>query len=263
MFRQRVRHHLQPLLAFAEHTIVNNGRTTERVGLFVGATGGMRALLNQDDDPRKRKIETEAQAVIQSYNHGNIDRVDYQTISGRVEGVFGWVTANYDQGVGHAAATFAAPTQQINEQGIRGCGYVEMGGQTMQIAFHSATEQGSSGRVRIGADFNVVAYCWENRGADAAWEKHRDNLYDGSAKPRQRNMGLPATIDNCLPTGAPDLANPTPPPPQSIHWKWSICCGRIRMPLAGWLLLPDYTWDVRTKGIRISQERSACSWGCP
>jgi len=215
-----VKHHLQPLLAFAEYKIAVDGGAGKHVGVFVGATGGMRALLNQDDDPRKREIEGQVQAVIQSYNLAQADKVDYQTISGRVEGVFGWVTANYKGNVGNnAAAEFPIhPQQVIGGRTVRGCGYVEMGGQTMQIAFDFGLAAEGTITISIGAEFNVVAYCWENRGADATWQQHRNNLYDGSAKPQKRkhlNPGLnrnAARIDNCLPTWATDQASPNPTP---------------------------------------------------
>ena len=218
----RVKHHLRPLITFARYKIAHDGGANRPVGLFVGATGGMRALLNQDDDPRKRSIEDTVQQIIRTYNYAVMDKVDYQTISGRVEGVFGWVTANYtgntNPGNNNPAnfATTPEPAQQIGGQAIQGCGYVEMGGQTMQIAFHSGNVN-TGIQISIGANFNVAAYCWENRGADATWQKHRDNLYDGSEKPQKRKLGLElhhnaTRIDNCLPTRALDRAKPSPTP---------------------------------------------------
>jgi len=214
--RRGVRHHLQPLLAFAQSKIRQDrhGQAGSYfTGLFVGATGGMRALLNQADDPRKRMIETAAQKVIREYSYASYDTVHYQTISGRVEGVFGWVTANYNA-LAVGGPTFATPTQVIAEVPHRGCGYLEMGGQTMQIAFHCAGpiapgDQGSVRKIKIGQDYNVFAHCWEHSGADATWQKHRDNLY-GSGKPQTRGQLTleNAKLDNCLPSGAQDKTLP-------------------------------------------------------
>jgi len=81
----------------------------------------------------------------------------------------------------------------------------------MQIAFHSNHEPADAESFRsitIGpTTYNVVAHCWENGGADAAWQTHRDSLYGGSGKPQRREGNVAeaeAGIDNCLPSSAKD-----------------------------------------------------------
>ena len=198
------------------------------------------------------------------------------------------------QNIANVAARFAdTPIKEIQVDGvgipIRGSGYVEMGGQTMQIAFNfgsaahralatatkfvnqpgaskaakrawidatyavevaealalipiarnwkqvAAARRNAIARhirnterellaagagkhsfqkiqISIGAEFNVAAYCWEDRGADAAWQRHRDNLYNGSRKPQRRPAAAAVPSDHCLPSGVHDSARPTPAP---------------------------------------------------
>ena len=79
-----VRHHLQSLFAYALAKITDHypGRDDRRIALFVGATGGMRALRNQ---ARKLRIEAQARAVSNAYmeapyDGAQYDNVGYQTI---------------------------------------------------------------------------------------------------------------------------------------------------------------------------------------
>ncbi|KAF8440678.1 nucleoside phosphatase family-domain-containing protein [Terfezia claveryi] len=201
--KARVEHHLYPLLAYAQHIIHEDHGNPKNVGLFVGATGGMRALGSAE----RIRIELYIKVAIRTYKFAGLNRVPYETISGKVEGIFGWAAANYEENA-NTPATFGTGTDT--------CGYVEMGGQTMQLAFHSE-DLAVTQNIHIGRNFHVFAHCWEHHGADAAWQKHRDSLYNGSAKPQIRPSNIlahhhhAARRDNCLPTSVRDDAHPNPP----------------------------------------------------
>ena len=80
-------------------------------------------------------IERVAIEVIKAFADARLDRVTYQTISGRVEGIFGWVAANYkwDENAGVPIAN----SYRFATKNTDGSGYLEMGGQPMQIAFRA------------------------------------------------------------------------------------------------------------------------------
>jgi len=149
-------------------------------------------------------LTTQIKNVMNEYDKSPFNPVLYQTISGKVEGVFGWVAANYTVG----ANTF--PSDAAVNAG-RGHNYLEMGGQTMQLALcttvHPAGNPVPPLRIKIGPRlYELLAHCWEDRGADAVWRKHLDNLYGPAHPPNGVRGVLPAsaTANNCLPKDAHD-----------------------------------------------------------
>lgn len=200
-----VRHHLEPLLDSAYREIATDTGLVlhlpflraavhkhlkdlyQFISVFVGATGGMRELL-QHHPARAGLIEGQAQAFLNNVRNSKNSQANYKTISGRVEGIFGWMAANYNYN--QVDATFPALAPDDQEM-ARGCGYLELGGQTMQMAFdYTAPDNAALFRpVKIGnTTYNVVPYCWGDHGVNAAWNKHRGNLAAESP-------------DNCLPSG--------------------------------------------------------------
>jgi len=192
--RNRVRHHLGRLLERARDVIAaqDDGEWHLRTTLFVGATGGMRSLV---DVGRKARIEHQVRQCIHEYtNAENLDAIFYATISGASEGLFGWAALNYTQSDNaDAGGPF---TSRV--------GYLEMGGQSMQIAFHSPENDEDNPRhfrrITIGGEVhNVYAREWKAHGIDATWESHitrRENLYPAaSPNPSENNR----VEDNCIP----------------------------------------------------------------
>ena len=233
--RKRVEHHLKPLVDYAEDTIIDYVgaaichdaqhkakksdlgccgpsceirripvkfraacRINRRTSLFIGGTGGMRKLETGHRSRLHKGIEDFL------VNPRRFLRMKYHTIPGIAEGIYGWVAANYAASTEDTDAKFG--TNPIK-------GYVEMGGQTMQIALSCGTVPNQALRgdgfrdITIGSNkYNVFAHEWGDRGADAQWRRHLLNLYgvpnpaDKIAKERLN----PLVKDGCLPDGAWD-----------------------------------------------------------
>ncbi|KAF8428013.1 hypothetical protein BGX38DRAFT_1234393 [Terfezia claveryi] len=214
----------------------------------------MRALLNQAHYMRKVGIEKAIRRVIRTYNWARMDEVNYKTISGRLEGIFGWAAANYEANAGAGPATFAG-----NDGG--GCGYVEIGGQTMQIAFHcpadlpGALPKAVTRNILIGRNFRVFSHCWEDRGANATWQKHRDSLYNGSGKPQVRPLDDDARKDNCLPRGVSDGSLPCPPGPYpgyTGNGRFIACIKEILSLAGSYFLNADAEMELRRAGFLLN-----------
>lgn len=204
----RVTHHLQGLLNNASGAIaaLGDGVWQGRTTLVVGATAGMRSLSNNlVDVGKKARIEHVARKYIHEYaNAQGLDARFYATISGATEGQFGWAAVNYTpntddiDGVG----TFTGAGDRV--------GYLEMGGQSMQVAFHSDLDDQDNARhfrrITIGGQVhNVFAREWKAHGIEATWASHNKRrtdaggqypaaaIVDGVVNPLQ---------DNCIPQGA-------------------------------------------------------------
>jgi len=220
--RKRVAHHLKPLLEFAENEIRRHARRQYRPGrvtLFMGATGGMRDL----EIGRRSRLQQQIRKFLASCP---FSRVEYKTIPGLAEGIFGWVAANYSSSTDEKLpGQFGFATSPALRGGRHTFaryqrytkGYIEMGGQTMQVAFSCNPEETSKSlenfrKIRIGpTKYDVFAYEWGDRGADAAWRKHLRQLYDNS-NPADKIATVrlhPRERDNCLPKEAwdPDYPN--------------------------------------------------------
>jgi len=121
-----------------------------------------------------RELETGPRSRLHTYIEQNLlrhvwgpfHRAIYATLPGQAEGIFGWVAANYD----HALPRFDGSK-----------GYLEMGGQTMQVAFKTVQDQvrdtrKAFHRIKIGEEHNVFTHCWETGGADAKWNSYLDSF---------------------------------------------------------------------------------------
>ena len=134
--RMRVAHHLKPLLDFAEHEIKRHARGQYRPGrvtLFMGATGGMRDL----EIGKRSRLQQQTRKFLASCP---FSRVEYKTIPGLAEGIFGWAAANYSSSTDEKfPGQFGFTTSPIlgsgryppRRQQRYTKGYLEMGGQTM------------------------------------------------------------------------------------------------------------------------------------
>ncbi|KAL7268912.1 Golgi apyrase [Rhizina undulata] len=148
------------------------------------ATGGMRSLrdsspldyknLNRAIDECIRKVATDLGL--------NSASIVCETISGEDEALFGWLAVNFNKKHFH--------------DDIRPHGFMEIGGQSAQIAFCPFEEDitdynGPLARVEVGGEpFDVFVRTWPALGADAAWRLHIYNLLKRGAKE-----------DPCLPYG--------------------------------------------------------------
>ena len=258
--RKRVEHHLKPLVHYAEGVIIdyvrkallhdahhlnrrginsanpwdsNTGddfreatrlfniatgsacRNTAalRASLFIGGTGGMRAL----EAGRRSRLHKGIEDFL--VNPRRFLTMKYHTIPGIAEGIYGWAAANYAKT--KDGATFGRDTIK---------GYIEMGGQTMQIALNCGIVTNEAPAIKGdgfrditigGIKYNVFAHEWGDRGADARWRRHLHVLYalpnmditpaDKIAKERlnpQEPENTRLLKDNCLPKGAWDPRYP-------------------------------------------------------
>lgn len=150
------------------------------VRLFLLATGGMRRLKQTDYEGYKilRK------AITDYINGSGFWEPEYTAISGEDEGLFGWVAVNYLTGRFHS------------KEDTRG--FMEMGGQSAQIAFRpdeadKSKYKGSLTRVKVGGRlFDVFTKTWPMLGADAVWKRHEEKL---------RESDTVLVHDPCLPRG--------------------------------------------------------------
>ena len=102
----------------------------------------------------------------------------YDTISGEDEGIYGWVAANWEERV-------------FNNTGSDTKHYLEMGGETAQLAFAPAREangavqnyNGSLVRLQLGnRRCEIFVQCWPKLGADAMWNLHEMQLRKSGAR---------------------------------------------------------------------------------
>lgn len=117
--------HLEKLLDKAAEIIPDEAH--KDTPLFLLATAGMRLL---DDDPRERLLE-QICSYIQSNTNFQLPDCDVhiKAIPGNVEGLYGWVAANYLLG------GFDEPLRHKNGNEHPTFGFLDMGGASAQIAF--------------------------------------------------------------------------------------------------------------------------------
>lgn len=117
--------HLEQLFKKARKIIPDD--EVERTPLFLLATAGMRLL---DDDPREKLLE-EICSYAQSNTRFELPDCDLhiKVIPGEVEGLYGWIAANYLLG------GFEAPLEHAGADDHPTSGFLDMGGASAQIAF--------------------------------------------------------------------------------------------------------------------------------
>lgn len=123
--------HLKKLLDKAAKIIPDEAHRD--TPLFLLATAGMRLL---DDGPRDRLLE-QICSYIQSKTNFQLPDCDahIKVIPGDVEGLYGWVAANYLLG------GFDQPLQHVNGNEHPTFGFLDMGGASAQIAFAPNTTE--------------------------------------------------------------------------------------------------------------------------
>lgn len=99
----------------------------KNIPLYVLATAGMRLIKQEKTNPIYKKLNDQKGKV---FNNFCLDTA--MTISGRYEGFYAWIAANYKNGrLGFSTST---PKKSLTYTGIP-YGILEIGGASMQIAF--------------------------------------------------------------------------------------------------------------------------------
>jgi hypothetical protein len=176
-----VRNYLDPIFEVADMYL--NPPDSEpldkaSIPLFMLATGGMRSLKQSHYEA----FQILRKAITDYLNASGYFEPFYDTISGEDEGIFGWLAANHETGRLQA------------EEPPRG--FMEMGGQSAQIAFEPSEDdkehyEGPLTAVNLGKKtYSVFTKTWPKLGADAMWRKHEQRLREKKAEE-----------DPCLPRG--------------------------------------------------------------
>ena len=171
----------------------------EDTPVFLLATAGMRLL---PEDQRNELLQQ-----ICSYTRSNTRfqlpdcDVHIQVIPGEVEGLYGWVAANYLLG------TFDAPKDHAHGKDHHTYGFLDMGGASAQIAFAPNTTEAERHandlkllRMRTidgtAAEYRVFTTTWLGFGVNEARKRYVEALQKASGAIETKVLQ-----DPCLPTG--------------------------------------------------------------
>lgn len=166
--------------------VINSSSQESSVPVYLLATGGMRLLSETSQLPLLQKahqVLSDAQKF-PLFDAGTREE-NVRVISGRTEGVLGWVALNYGD---------------ERKQGL-----FEVGGASVQIAYgagrHLTGTGGGNAKVCIakgGAADEVYSETWDGFGADSVYAELRNIIWN-EARAAGDSVGNP-----CLPRGAPD-----------------------------------------------------------
>ncbi|KAJ3105091.1 Golgi apyrase [Phlyctochytrium planicorne] len=210
--------YLKPLLEFAAAAVPKAKIPSTPLYLF--ATAGMRLI----SESAQGSILINACESTQQYGFSLVRGCNshFRVISGRLEGIFGWLTVNYLKG-GFGKQESAPPTDMAT------FGFLDMGGASTQIAFEpdkKAMEDHPSDltsvKLRtvagIGLKFNVFSTTFLGFGVNEARKRYMQSLLQPNAEThienhlrlRQENKEIvntnaknaPSSVsDPCLPSG--------------------------------------------------------------
>ena len=201
---EKTESYLLPLLQGAHSFLVNSSSPESSVPIYLLATGGMRLLSSSSQLPLLRKahkVLSDAQKF-PLFDAGTREE-NVRVISGRTEGVLGWVALNF--GGGDGGLQFVGDDERTQ-------GLFEVGGASMQIAYRAGAAAGNltgttGGNARVcigkgGAD-EVYSETWDGFGADSVYAELRNIIWnEARAAAGGGSVGNP-----CLPRGAPDAHN--------------------------------------------------------
>jgi Golgi nucleoside diphosphatase len=196
-----VRQYLDPIFEVADKYLKSpDSEPLDKasIPLFMLATGGMRSLKQSHYEA----FQILRKAITDYLNASGYFEPVYDTISGEDEGIFGWLAANHETGRLQA------------EEPPRG--FMEMGGQSAQIAFEPSEDdkehyEGPLTAVNLGnRTYYVFTKTWPMLGADAMWRKHEQRLREKKAEedpclPRGYNYKLADSDITIKGTGDPEL----------------------------------------------------------
>ncbi|KAF8465679.1 nucleoside phosphatase family-domain-containing protein [Kalaharituber pfeilii] len=179
----RVKEYLASLFEYVAPFLKKNGMRISSTPLFMLATGGMRDLQQRSYGDYNILVQ-EIKDYLKTTGY---DCPVYETIGGEDEGLYGWIAANFN----------AQRFQKESQSGTRG--FMEMGGQTAQIAFVPTAKarehyEGPLRHMKIGLhSYQVFSRTWPILGADAMWRRHLERL--------QQRSNMVMLYDPCLPKG--------------------------------------------------------------
>jgi len=168
---------LQPLLDRLVASLDQLAISRDQVHLHLLATAGMRRI-EQRNPESAAAIYASARSTL-AQTGMRIGRVE--TLSGQLEGAYGWVDVNYLNG-------------SLNDSGASSVGVVEVGGASAQIAYrtHRPDAEGVTALSVNGRVHHVVSLSWLGLGQD---EARRAMI--------QAAQGLPApSVNPCYPNTA-------------------------------------------------------------
>ncbi|KAG8527594.1 uncharacterized protein KY384_007747 [Bacidia gigantensis] len=189
--------HLEELFEKARKVVPEH--EAERTPLFLLATAGMRLLPKHQQDV----LLTEVCAYARSKTKFSVPDCDIhiRIIPGEVEGLYGWIAANYLLG------GFDHPKMHDGEHDHPTFGFLDMGGASAQIAFApNATESERHAddlkllRLRTvdgtPAEYRVFSTTWLRFGVNEARVRYVDGLRKGDEFRHSKEL-----LDPCLPRG--------------------------------------------------------------
>ena len=189
--------HLEALFEKAQKVIPTD--EADRTPLFLLATAGVRLL---PEDQRKALLQ-EICSYTQSKTRFLLPdcNIHVRVIPGKVEGLYGWVAANYLLG------GFDAPKKHAGGKDHQTFGFLDMGGASAQIAFApNATEAERHGndlrlmRLRTvdgtPAEYRVFTTTWLGFGVNEARKRYVEALEESSSTSKTKEL-----LDPCLPSG--------------------------------------------------------------
>ena len=206
---EKTESYLVPLLEGAHSflQVINSSSQESSIPVYLLATGGMRLLSASSQLPLLKKahnVLSDAQKF-PLFDAGTREN-NVRVISGRTEGVLGWVALNY--GGRDGGLRFEGDDERTQ-------GLFEVGGASVQIAYRAGAAVGDStgtagGNARVciakgGAADEVYSETWDGFGADSVYAELRNIIWNEA---RAAGTGGSGSVGNpCLPRGAPDAHN--------------------------------------------------------
>jgi len=189
--------HLEDLFKKAREVIPDN--VVKETPVFLLATAGMRLL----PDDQRNQLLRQICSYTRSHTMFQLPdcEVHIQVIPGEVEGLYGWVAANYLIG------GFDSPREHAHGKDHHTYGFLDMGGASAQIAFApNATEADRHAndlkRLRMRtidgtpAEYKVFTTTWLGFGVNEARKRYIEALQEASGA-----VDTKVLQDPCLPAG--------------------------------------------------------------
>ncbi|KZP28631.1 hypothetical protein FIBSPDRAFT_852347 [Athelia psychrophila] len=144
----------------------------DKVPIFVLGTAGMR-VFKQDHPTAHENLHKWIESYIM--NRAEYESPKYETITGESEAAYGWVSAN---------SSLGAFSSEYKTKAKDTVGYLEMGGQSAQIAFQPFENEltpdklhdGDITTVKLGEEeFDLVVKTWD-LGSNQGWREYQSDV---------------------------------------------------------------------------------------
>lgn len=143
----------------------NQSSTTGKIPLYILATAGMRMVSKGKADSIYARIYQIANK--EKLNGFHLEKA--MTISGRYEGLYAWIAANYKNGkLGFNTSSTEKPLTYASTP----YGILEIGGASMQIAF--AMNRTDANNISRKGFSNIYSISYLGGGVDQIFQKHKD-----------------------------------------------------------------------------------------